>query len=78
MAKPEVSSSVTPNDDENIMCLQKGGWRNVYEGSQRRFREVAEQHDAVASTTYEDDTVHDEILSGVRLFLSGVEVRGQA
>jgi len=29
----------------------------VYEGSQRRFREVAEQPDAVAITAYKDYTV---------------------
>ena len=49
----------------------------MYEGSQRRFREVAEQHDAVASTTYEDDTVHDEILSGMWLFLFLSRVEGE-
>ena len=49
----------------------------MYEGSQLRFREVAEQHNAVASTTYEDDTVHDEILSGMWLFLFLSRVEGE-
>ena len=49
----------------------------MYEGSQRRFREVAEQPDAVAIAAYEDDTVHDEILSGMWLFLFLSRVEGE-